>query len=102
MQRAIDGDEDEEDLDEEYATTYRSNAMRVKFASNERPELQVVCREMAKGMKQPKVRHWNMLKRVARFLRRHPRVVQRFGKSGHLSTLWVWVDSNHAGCIRTR
>ena len=98
-----DGDDsDEEELDEETAGVYRSNAMRVNFASTERPELQVVCRELAKGMKNPKNRHWLMLKRVVRFLKRHPRVVQRVGKSGHLKRLEVWVDSNHAGCIRTR
>ena len=53
-------------------------------------------------MKTPKQRHMGMLKRVARFLRRYPRLIQKFPAQGHVGRLDVWVDSNYAGCVRTR
>ena len=54
------------------------------------------------GLKEPTHRHWVALKRVARYLKAKPRLVQRFPYQTAVSRLVAWADTNHAGCIRTR
>ena len=81
---------------------YRSATMRLNYAGQDRPDLAYVCRELAKGMSEPTERHVTMLKRCARYLALRPRVVQLFKWQDFPGTMHTWVDSNHAGCIRTR
>ena len=96
-------DENEElDLSPEEAKIYRSTAMRAAYLSQDRPDIQVPCRELAKGLKDPKQRHWTMLKHLARYLKNKPRLVQLFRYQHNISEMVGWADSNHAGCIRTR
>jgi hypothetical protein len=89
-------------LELERAKTYRSAAMRAAYLSQDRPDLQYAVRELAKGMKEPTERHWTALKRLARFLKLRPRLVQRFPVQGAVRELECWADADHAGCIRTR
>ena len=81
---------------------YRSATMRLNYAGQDRPDLAYVCRELAKGMSEPTERHVTMLKRCARYLALKPRVVQLFKWQEFPTTMQTWVDSNHAGCIRSR
>ena len=76
--------------------------MRVAYLSMDRPDLQYVARELAKGLKDPTTRHWSVLKRVARYLKGHSRLVQRFPYQSAVSHIVGWADTDHAGCIRTR
>ena len=57
---------------------HRSVAMRAAYLSMDRPDLQYACRELAKSMAQPTQRHMTALKRLARYLRLKPRLVQHF------------------------
>jgi hypothetical protein len=43
-----------------------------------------------------------MLKRAARYLKSHPRLVQTFPYQNSFQRLDGWSDTDHAGCIRTR
>eukprot|EP00972_Heterocapsa_arctica_P093936 13854912-Heterocapsa_arctica.AAC.1 len=53
-------------------------------------------------MKEPTVRDMTDLKRLARYLRLKPRVVQ-YSPEQHLTdSITVFVDSDHARCLRTR
>ena len=97
----IDNEEDTE-LDREGAEAYRSMAMRIGYLSQDRPDLQRVTRELAKGLQKPTTRHLTMLKRAARYLRAQPRLAQRFVYQKGFSKLTGWSDTDHAGCIRTR
>eukprot|EP00959_Pyramimonas_sp_CCMP1952_P069788 1456748-Pyramimonas_sp.AAC.1 len=70
--------------------------------AQDRPDLGVVTRDLAKGMKMPTTRHVAMLKRAARYLRGHPRLVQHFRNQEMATSLQGWCDADHAGCLRSR
>ena len=89
-------------VDESTARVYRSVAMRVAYLSMDRPDLQQGARELAKGLKTPTDRHWTALKRIARYLKNRPRLVQEFPYQTSVGNITVWADTDHAGCIRTR
>ena len=81
---------------------YRSASMRLAYLSQDRPDLLVLGKELAKGLKKPTQAHFQMLKRGVRYLRSHPRLVHLFANQDKFTQLEVWVDADHAGCIRSR
>ena len=91
-----------EDLDEELCGLYRSASMRLAYLSQDRPDLLVLGKELAKGLKRPTVAHFQMLKRGVRYLRANPRLVHLFPNQTQFTNLELWVDADHAGCIRSR
>ena len=91
-----------EELPEEQAAMYRSASMRLAYLSQDRPDLLVLGKELAKGLKKPTQAHFQMLKRGVRYLRSHPRLVHLFANQDKFTQLEVWMDADHAGCIRSR
>ena len=91
-----------EELDADQAAMYRSASMRLAYLSQDRPDLLVLGKELAKGLKKPTQAHLQMLKRGVRYLRSHPRLIHLFPYQNQFSNLEVWVDADHAGCIRSR
>ena len=89
-------------LSAEDATMYRSIAMRAAYLAQDRPDLQTATRSLAQGLQNPTSRHWNMLKRLARYVRYRPRVAQLFPNQSTCNPFNMWSDADHAGCIRTR
>eukprot|EP00972_Heterocapsa_arctica_P047769 7046208-Heterocapsa_arctica.AAC.1 len=61
----------------------------------------MAVKELARHMKEPTVRDMTDLKGLARYLRLKPRVVQHFPEQHFTDLLTVFVDSDHAGCLRT-
>ena len=57
-----------EELDEELCGSYRSASMRLAYLSQDRPDLLVLGKELAKGLKRPTVAHFQLLKRGVRYL----------------------------------
>ena len=94
--------EEDEFLSDEKLTWYRSLSQRAAYLGQDRPDLGVACREMAKGMQHPTVRHVGILKHLGRYLKAHPRLAQVFRHQDQARVLHAWGDANHAGCIRTR
>ena len=92
----------DEVLDSELTTAYRSNTMRMAYLAQERTDLQRATRELAKGMQAPTKRHYEMLKRAVRYLLYVPRLRLRWRRNRVLSSINVYNDTDHAGCIRTR
>ena len=86
----------------EAITRYRSLCMRMAYVAQDRADLGVLCRELAKGMSAPTERHMQQLKRGVRYLRFNPRLVQLFDQQDRASAMQGWSDADHAGCIRTR
>jgi len=86
----------------ETITSYRSNTMRGGYLAQDRPDICIAVRYLAKGMKDVTERHIQALKRFSRFLRYRPRLVQVFAPQEMIETVDAWTDSDHAGCIRTR
>ena len=60
-----------EELDADQAAMYRSASMRLAYLSQDRPDLLVLGKELAKGLKKPTQAHLQMLKRGVRYLRDH-------------------------------
>ena len=90
-------------LAQELVPLYRSITMRAAYLSQDRPDLQTPVRVLAKGMSEPTERHMTALKRLARFLRLKPRLVQLFKWQDKVtSSMDTWTDSDHARCVRTR
>ena len=92
----------EELLDADTKWKFQSCTMRIGYTAQDRTDLQRVTRELAKGMQAPCVYHWVMLKRCVRYLKYAPRCVQLFKKQAQVSFIDTYVDSDYAGCIRTR
>ena len=76
--------------------------MRAAYLGQDRGDIQRSNRELAKGLQRPTVRHQTQLKRLARYLKKKPRIAQRFKNQRSFKTLVGWSDTDHAGCIRTR
>ena len=55
-----------EELDEETSAMYRSASMTLAYLSQDRPDLLVLGKELAKGLKRPTQAHFQMLKRGVR------------------------------------
>ena len=84
-------------------TLYRSATMRLRYLVLDRPDLQFPSKELTRWMQAPTVGHLEALKRVARYLIGHERLVQEFVRQiEELSHVVVFTDSDHAGCLKTR
>ena len=82
---------------------YRSATMRLCYLALDRPDLQFPSKELARWMQKPEVGDLEGLKRAARYLLRHGRLVQEFVRQfEEPQHLVVFTDSDHAGCLRTR
>ena len=73
-------------LSAEDATMYRTIAMRAAYLAQDRPDLQTATRSLAQGLQNPASRRWNMLKRLARYVRYRPRVAQLFPNQSTCNT----------------
>ena len=94
--------ENSEPLEPSEVPRYRSVSMRLAYLAQDRPDLQVLAKELAKGLKNPTKAHWMMLKRGARYLKNKPRLIHLFPFQQTAHRLEVWCDADHAGCLRTR
>ena len=95
-------DMDDEALDPELITPFRAMAARINFLSQDRPELLYPGKEVCRAMASPTVGAWQKLKKIGRFLKQFPRVVQTFKYQDMPGRLDVYVDSDWAGCRRSR
>ena len=93
---------DEEELGREEATRYRALAARANYLAQDRIDIQYATKELCREMAIPTVRAWKALKRLARYLKEAPRYVLEFKRQGRVRNLEVLVDTDHAGCTRTR
>ena len=81
---------------------YRSVTMRAQYLAQDRPDLQFSVKERARRMKAPMARDLVALKRVGRYLRGRPRLVQVFPFQSRPKELVCYCDTDHAGCLETR
>ena len=94
---------DEVVLETKDAKVFRSVVARANYLAQDRPDIRFACKELCREMSAPSVGAWRALKKLCRYLKGHPTIVQRipFGneQSGALD---VYVDSDWAGCATTR
>ncbi|CAK0865787.1 unnamed protein product [Prorocentrum cordatum] len=84
------------------APRFRSLTMRVAYLSQDRLDLAEASKTLARSMQTPTEASWLMLKRVGRYLKRHPSTVTVFTEQKMFDKIRVYVDSDHAGCAVTR
>ena len=94
------GDEDE--MNKEDAKMYRALVARANYLAQDRTDIAFAVKELCRNMSSPRQGDWKALKRLGRYLVGKPRIVTKFNYQDKLSRINVWVDSDHAGCKRTR
>ena len=83
-------------------TRYRASAARVNFLAIDRPDLQYASKESSRRMANPTNGDWQILKRIARYLVNHRRLVHLYEWQDEDATVSIYSDSDWAGCTRTR
>ena len=84
---------------------YRSVVMRAAYLSQDRPDLSYSTKELERDMQKPTEQPKTNLKRLGRYLKKRPRLVQLFieqTSTTNVVRLDVYGDSDHAGCLKTR
>ena len=97
------GEDDGEELDPKDAKLFRSVVARANYLAQDRPDVRFACKELCRSMSRPSVGAWRALKKLCRYVKGQPRVVQivPFGNENS-QLLEVYVDSDWAGCATTR
>jgi hypothetical protein len=94
---------DDEELDPTARTRYRSVVARANFLAQDRPDIRYSVKELCREMACPRMRSWKALKKLCRYLKGKPRLIQRVPVGAQdTGFLEVYVDSDWAGCSRTR
>ena len=89
--------EESEPLEDADASSYRSAAARLNYLAMDRPDLQYSSKIASKHMSRPKQASWDILKRVGRYLKGCPRMVQSFGFETQSNVVDGFADSDWAG-----
>ena len=96
------GAADDELLDDEGRSNYRSWTMRASYLGLDRPEIQFTCKELARHMQGPRQSNLKALKRLVRFLKGQPRCILTYARQRDQDVVALYSDSNWAGCKVTR
>ena len=95
-------DGEPEFLPADQVTLYRAAAARCNFLGLDRPDIQYAAKEVSRGMAKPTVDDMTRLKRLARYLIKHPRLVFYYRHKEAPKQICVYSDTDWAGCIKTR
>ena len=101
-EKGIETKDNDKELDEGLVTKFRAVAARINFLAQDRHELLYPAKEVCRSMSKPTVGAWMRLKRIGRYLRGCPRLVQRFDYQELPMHFKVYADSDWAGCRTTR
>jgi hypothetical protein len=87
----------------EQVKTYRSVVARANYLTQDWPDIMYATKELCSHMAAPTEADWNDLKRLCRYLKGRPRMIQyRLPKNPQQGLIEVLVDSDWAGCPETR
>jgi hypothetical protein len=90
-------------LDRAEMRDYRSAVARCNYLAQDRFEIAFTTKELCRAMSKPTVSDARAITRLCRFLKGLPRVVQRIPFADQApSVIEVYVDSDWAGCRRSR
>ena len=96
------GQDHEEKLDENEATSFRAIVARLNYLCPDRPDVSYAVKELARSMASPSKGDWSRLKRVGRYLKERPRLQQVFEWQPAQRTITTYSDADWAGCRQTR
>ena len=80
---------------------FRSGAARANYLAQDRADLSFAAKELCRRMSGPTEADWTALLRIVRYLKAEPRVIYKYLWQED-STLSVYVDTDFAGCGKTR
>ena len=105
--KGIKGSDEEEKeldvlLDGHDATMYRAIVARGIYLAQDRSDIAFAVKELSRKMSNPDRRDWSSLKRLGRYLLKRERAVIYYDYQAYPRAWSVWVDSDWAGCRRTR
>ena len=94
----------DEELAGEDLVRYRSVVATANFIAQDRPDVRFAVKEFCREMARPTCASWRKLKKLARYLKGQPRVVQKIklDVDGIGDEVKIIVDSDWAGCMQTR
>ena len=96
-------DEDDPELDKAGGRRYRGVAARGNYLSLDRMDIQYGAKEACRQMAKPRQSGPERMKRMARYLKKYPKLVWYFGRGGAVEeVIDVFSDSDWAACRRTR
>ena len=101
VKSSTDDDEDQE-LNKEEATMYRSISARMNYMCADRADLQFAVKELCRDMSAPTTRSWGKLKRLGRYLKDNIRLEIIYKFQEEQSTIDLYADTDYAGCTRSR
>ena len=81
---------------------YRAIVARGIYLAQDRSDIAFAVKELSRRMSCPDARDWHSLKRLGRYLLKRERAVSHFCYQSRPEYWSVWVDSDWAGCQRTR
>ena len=88
-------------LGPEMTTPFRGTAARANFLSADRIDMQFAAKEVCRTMSAPTNLGWQAAKRIGRYFVGKPRLVYVYRKQ-ELDAIDVYVDTDWAGCVKTR
>ena len=94
--------EDGEPLGAAECTRYRSLVARANYLAQDRMDIQYSVKELTRRMSAPDSKDYEALKRLGRYFVGRPRVIINFDNQNRPKHLDCWVDTDWAGCVRTR
>ena len=80
------------------ATLYRAVTARANYLSQDWSDVRYAVKELSRSMSQPTEGDMVRLKRLGKYLRAHPRLVQNMSKQPQIQYIDVWVDIDFTGC----
>ena len=89
-------------LTPEQATVYRGHAARENFLALDRPDTAFATKELCRDFSTPTNRSIEKLKRLVRYLVGKPRLLWTFPFQTPAARMDTYVDTDFAGCHRTR
>ena len=97
-----DDQEDDTELQGEQVRMFRGIAARLNYLGPDRPDALFCIKEGCREMQKPTTGSWRRMKRIAKYLKRRPRLVWRFDMQPEPTEISVYTDADWAGCRRTR
>ena len=83
------------------AKLFRSVVAGCNYIAKDRVDSQHPCKECSRRMPNPRQGDWAALRRIGRYLKRLPMLVQHFSWQSMPETVNVFTDSDWAGCRAT-
>ena len=84
------------------ASMFRALVARANYLSQDRGDIKYAVKELSRRMAKPRVKDIEQMKKLARYLKGNPRVIQVFKPQPMPKRINIWSDSDYAGCLETR